>query len=72
MARRHLHGEPDLLSAEDIEALRGRLEAMKPFEVENFYKATHNACAYHINGRIPCPRAVQEFVQAWKALRKVR
>jgi hypothetical protein len=67
-----MNGERDLLSAEDIESLRDRLAAMKPFEVENFYKATHNACAYHINGRIPCPRAVQEFVQAWKALRKAR
>ena len=61
-----------MLSAVDLDALRERLAAMKPFEVENFYKATHNACAYHINGRIPCPRAIQEFVQAWKALRKSR
>ena len=61
-----------MLSTEDIASLRARLEAMKPFEVENFYKATHNACSYNINGRIPGPRAIQEFVQAWKTLRKVK
>ena len=43
---------------------------MKPFELEIFYKATHNACRYNVNGRVPCPRAIQEFVQAWRALRK--
>ena len=61
-----------MLSAANLESLRERLSTMKPFEVENFYKATHNACAYHINGRVPCPRAIQEFVQAWKALRKAK
>jgi hypothetical protein len=37
--------------------------------VEIFYKATHNACRCDVNGRVPRPRIIQEFVTAWKALR---
>jgi len=70
MARRPNTGSRETLTAEQLAELRARLTAMKPFELETFYKATHNACRYNVNGRVPCPRAIQEFVQAWKALRK--
>jgi hypothetical protein len=70
MARRPNTGSRETLTAEELAELRARLTAMKPFELEIFYKATHNACRYSVNGRVPCPRAIQEFVQAWKALRK--
>jgi hypothetical protein len=59
-----------MLTTSELEALRIRLAAMKQYELEIFYKATHNACRYDINGRVPCPRIIQEFVTAWKALRK--
>ena len=72
MARRPNTGSRETLSVGELEELRARLDAMKPFELEIFYKATHNACRYAVNGRVPCPRAIQEFVQAWKALRKSR
>jgi hypothetical protein len=71
MARRPNSGSRETLTTVELEALRVRLSAMKPFELEIFYKATHNACRYNVNGRVPCPRAIQEFVQAWKALRKM-
>ncbi|MEI9976244.1 MAG: hypothetical protein WDO73_31880, partial [Ignavibacteriota bacterium] len=72
MARRPNTGSRETLSALELAALRQRLADMKPFEVEIYYKASHNACGYNVNGRVPSPRAVQEFVQAWKALRKMR
>jgi hypothetical protein len=72
MARRPNTGSRETLTTMELEALRERLTAMKPFEIEIFYKATHNACRYNVNGRVPCPRAIQEFVQAWKALRRNR
>jgi len=72
MARRPNTGSRETLTVSELEELRTRLGGMKPFELEIFYKATHNACRYSVNGRVPCPRAIQEFVQAWKALRKAR
>ncbi len=72
MARRPKTGSRETLTAAELEALRLRLEGLKHYEVETFYKATHNACRYDVNGRVPCPRIVQEFVTAWKTLRKMR
>ncbi len=45
-----------------------RLEALPRYEVETFYKATHNACRYVT--RLPSPRLIQGLVQAWRALHK--
>jgi hypothetical protein len=45
---------------------------MKLYEIEIYYKATHNACRYEVNGRVPSPRAMQELVTAWRALQKAR
>ena len=42
---------------------------MSAYELEAFYRATLNACRYEA-GRLPCPRVMQELVQAWKQLRK--
>lgn len=39
-------------------------------DLESFYKVTHNACRY-TETRAPAPAVVQEFVQAWKQLRRV-
>jgi hypothetical protein len=72
MARRPNTGSRETLTTSELGALRVRLAAMKQYELETFYKATHNACRYDINGRVPCPRIIQEFVTAWKALRKAR
>jgi hypothetical protein len=43
---------------------------MPRHELEIFYKATHNACAYTV-GRPPAPRLIQELVQAWKILHRM-
>jgi predicted nucleotidyltransferase component of viral defense system len=56
---------------EKLAALRQRLSAMTLHDLESFYKATHNACRY-TETRAPAPAVVQEFVQAWKQLRRVK
>jgi hypothetical protein len=70
MARRPNTGNREQLTPEELEELRRRLAAINLHELEIFYKATHNACRYEA-GRVPCPRVIQELVQAWKLLRKV-
>jgi hypothetical protein len=35
-----------------------------------FYRATLNAFRYEVNGRVTCPRVVQELVTAWRVLRR--
>jgi hypothetical protein len=39
-------------------------------ELEMFYRASHNACRYAF--RVPAPIVIQEFVTAWKQLRKAK
>src|ERR1035437_9350174 len=55
----------------ELDALRLRLSTMPLSDLEAFYKATHNACRY-TETRAPAPAVVQEFVQAWKQLRRVK
>ncbi len=44
---------------------------MKRGVLENYYKACHNACRY-TGMRVPPAQIVQEFVQVWKRLRKLK
>src|ERR1035438_5009082 len=67
--RREISNEK--LSEAELVALRQRLSAMTLHDLESFYKATHNACRY-TETRAPAPALVQEFVQAWKQLRRVK
>ena len=69
MARRPNTGSREQLNREELARLRAELEAMQPSELDIFYKATHNACAYNAM-RVPSPRMIQELVQAWRVLRK--
>ena len=59
------------LSEADLVSLRKRLEAMSLHDVENYYKSTLNACRF-TEHRAPAPIIVQEFVQVWKVLRKMK
>ena len=59
------------LAEADLAALRQRLSTMTIQDLEAFYKATHNACRY-TETRAPAPAVVQEFVQAWKQLRRAK
>jgi len=67
MARRPNTGSQEQLNPSELQELRRTLEKMPRHELEIFYKATHNACAYRL--RLPSPRLIQELVQAWKTLR---
>jgi hypothetical protein len=69
VARRWNTGTREQLSPAELAELRKRLSEMSLSTLEIFYRATHNACAYHAN-RLPPPRLIQELVTAWKALRK--
>ena len=68
MARRSTKPSSEQLTRAELETLRHRLDAMPRYELETFYKATHNACRYVV--RLPSPRMIQELVQAWRALRR--
>ena len=72
MARKPNRGTREQLTPTDLAELRQRLSAMKTYELEIFYKAAHNACRYEAQGRVPCPRVIQELVQAWKLLRRAK
>jgi hypothetical protein len=67
--RREISNEK--LSEADLVALRQRLSTMTLHDLESFYKATHNACRY-TEIRAPAPAVIQEFVQAWKQLRRMK
>ena len=71
MARRPNTGSREQLSAAELVELRTRLAGMSRNELEGFYRATHNACA-HADVRVPSPRVIQELVQAWKQLRRLK
>jgi hypothetical protein len=70
MARRREINNETLTEAE-LAVLRQRLSTMTLHDLESFYKATHNACRY-TETRAPAPLVIQEFVQAWKQLRRVK
>jgi len=58
------------MTQQQLEEHRAKLAAMKDWEVEHDYQASHNACRsiFHL----PSPSMVQQFVQAWKELRRRR
>ncbi|HCC57479.1 MAG TPA: hypothetical protein DEQ47_09480 [Solibacterales bacterium] len=67
MARRPRTGSHEQLSTQELAALRKQLSGMPPHELEIYYKASYAACQYNV--RLPSPRLIQEFVQAWRELR---
>jgi len=68
MGRRFNSPSREQLSAADLDGLRRRLAAMPRYELEMFYRATHNAC--RLETRLPAARMIQELVQAWRELKK--
>jgi hypothetical protein len=67
--RREISNEK--LTETELRELHDRLSAMPLHELEAYYKAVHNACRY-TEVRAPAPAVVQDFVQAWKALRRLK
>ena len=72
MARRPDFGKRDeILSREDLRALRDSLAHLSVSHVQDFYRRAYEQC--RLSGRdFPPARSIQELVQAWKQLRKWR
>jgi hypothetical protein len=62
---------PDRVVIRPVEVpLRQRLAVIRLRELEAYYEARHNAVRY-TGVQVPAPCAVQEFVQAWRQLRRL-
>ena len=70
MARRNSGGELKL-NRQELEEFRRGLEKMPRSELEMYYKACHSACRYE-DMRVASPQVVQQFVQVWRRLRKLK
>ena len=72
MARRRDPDEPpNILSAEELKALRQNLAHLSPDGVRQFHERAFEECRL-IYTRIPSLRKMQTLVQVWKQLRKGR
>ena len=60
--------EKDVLSKDELVALQKKLANMSVTALHDFYFAAYFRCKYE-HGNLPSPRAIQELVAAWKALR---
>jgi hypothetical protein len=69
MARR-AESEP-ILSREELDEFRRHLMMLSAHGVEGVYKTAYNDCRFH-GKRLPPAAAIQQFVVAWKVLRKIR
>jgi len=58
------------LSRQDLADLQRKLATMSITGLQDFYRSAYDRCRLE-SAAVPPPRAIQEFVQAWKALRKV-
>jgi hypothetical protein len=61
--------DKDVLSKDELAALQRKLTSMSVTGLHDFYFAAHYRCRLE-QGKIPSARAVQELVQAWKAMRR--
>lgn len=58
-----------MLSEAELQQLRRKLSTMSVTALGDFYRAAYYRC--RLEGyAVPPARAIQELVQAWKALRK--
>jgi len=59
----------EVLDADDLEELRGKLSLMSIPRLEAYYQSIYLACRLQ-DGKVPPPRDIQKLVQAWRQLRK--
>ena len=60
------------LSGQQLVELRGRLSQVSVTAARDFYHAAWIRCGLERNGSWPRAEAMQELVQAWKEMRRVR
>jgi hypothetical protein len=58
-----------VLTQQDLAELQRKLATMSITGLQDFYRAAYYRCRLE-NAGIPPARAIQELVQAWKALRR--
>ena len=58
----------DHLSVDELIELRKKLSTMSVTGLQDFYRAAYYRCRLENEG-VPPARAIQELVQAWKAMR---
>ena len=71
MARRPDHSKAEVLSEEDLKALRYNLAHLSPGAVRDFYETAYRDCRPTYN-QLPTPKQMQTLVQVWKQLWKWR
>jgi hypothetical protein len=71
MARRPDFQKNDVLSEKQLQQLQERLSLLSPQHVRDFYREAHRECCLQ-ESRVPSPKAIQQLVQAWKQMRKLR
>jgi hypothetical protein len=71
MARRPERNEEMVLTRAEVDQLQKRLESYESAAKEAYYRSAHNRCSLQPRW-IPSPKAMQELIAAWKALRKGR
>ena len=62
----------DMMTTEDLNALRYSLAHMSEPAVLDFYQQAYRACRIINSRTFPTARSIQELVQAWKQLRNWR
>ena len=70
MARRPEVEKP-VLTEEDLAHLRRKLSQMSITALESYYRAAYLRCALR-DGTFPQARDIQQLVQVWRELRRVR
>jgi len=59
--------EDDTLTEAELKELQRNLALLSGPHVADFYRQAHSACSLE---RRPSPKAMQQFVTAWKTLRR--
>jgi hypothetical protein len=71
VARRPDLRNDQVMSAEELQQFRNRLARLSLDAVRHAYNTAYARCRM-VNDRVPSARSIQELVQAWKQLWKVR
>ena len=69
MARRPERNEEVVLTRAELKELQKRLASYQRPALESFYRSAHYRCSLQPRW-LPSPKAMQELIAAWKALRK--
>jgi hypothetical protein len=73
MARRPNYWKrEEILSRDELKALRENLARLSETGIRDFYESAYRSCRIINRDMYPTAKAIQELVQAWKLLWKLR